>query len=112
MFSDYNARLKGMRKIAHLALKAYGDGLVELESVLHKANALFKRFDGKEGGAFDPLNDLCKECYICSYDRFRSYTHTHTHLHTQTLNRMCSNDIHTHTHIHTHIHTCTQTHKY
>ena len=62
VFSDYNARLKAMRKIAHLALKAYGDGLVKLEqSVLHEADALFKRFDGKEGGAFDPLNDLCKD---------------------------------------------------
>ena len=58
---DYNATLKAMRKIAHGALKAYGDGLVELEqSVLDEAEALFKRFDTKNGKAFDPGNDLGK----------------------------------------------------
>ena len=50
-----------MRKIAHGALKAYGDGLVKLEqSVLQEAEALFKRFDAKAGKAFDPRSDISK----------------------------------------------------
>ena len=61
VFSDYGPRLKAMRKIAHGALKAYGDGLVELEqSVLEEVEALFKRFDSKNGEGFDPRNDLGK----------------------------------------------------
>ena len=60
-FSDYTSTLKAMRKIAHGALKAYGDGLVKLEqSVLEEADALFKRFDKKNGEGFDPMPDLCK----------------------------------------------------
>jgi len=59
-FSDYTSTLKAMRKIAHGALKAYGDGLVKLEqSVLEEADALFKRFDKKNGEGFDPMPDLC-----------------------------------------------------
>jgi len=59
LFADYNPALKAMRKIAHGALKAYGDGLVELEhSVLEEAEALFKRFDLKNGEGLDPRNDL------------------------------------------------------
>ena len=50
-----------MRKIAHGALKAYGDGLVKLEqSVLQESMALFKRFDKKDGEAFDPRSDIGK----------------------------------------------------
>ena len=61
IFSDYNTSLKAMRKIAHGALKAYGDGLVKLEqSVLQEAEALFKRFDAKAGKAFDPRSDISK----------------------------------------------------
>jgi len=59
VFSDYGPTLKAMRKIARGALKAYGDGLVELEqSVLEEVEALFKRFDAKNGDGFDPRNDL------------------------------------------------------
>ena len=56
-----------MRKIAHGALKAYGDGLVELEhSVLEEAEALFKRFDLKNGEGLDPRNDLGNiGCILC-----------------------------------------------
>ena len=61
LFTDYNRTLKAMRKIAHGALKAYGDGLVELEqSVLEEAEALFKRFELRNGVGFDPRNDLGK----------------------------------------------------
>ena len=61
LFTDYNPTLKAMRKIAHGALKAYGDGLVKLEkSVLDEADALFKRFDMRNGKAFDPRSDLGK----------------------------------------------------
>ena len=50
-----------MRKIAHGALKAYGDGLVELEQlVLEETAALFKRCDLRNGEGFDPKNDLGK----------------------------------------------------
>ena len=59
VFSDYSPSLKAMRKIAHGALKAYGDGLIKLEkSVLQEADALFKRFDKKNGEGFDPRDDL------------------------------------------------------
>ena len=48
-----------MRKIAHGALKAYGDGLVKLEkSVQEEVDALFKRFDLKNGEGFDPNTDF------------------------------------------------------
>ena len=61
LFADYNPALKAMRKIAHGALKAYGDGLVELEhSVLEEAEALFKRFDMKNVEGFDPWKELGK----------------------------------------------------
>ena len=61
VFSDYNSSLKAMRKIAHGALKAYGDGLIKLEqSVLQEADALFKRFDKKNGEGFDPRTELGK----------------------------------------------------
>ena len=61
MFADYSSTVKAMRKIAHGALKAYGDGLVQLEqSVLEEADALFKRFDKKNGEGFDPMPDLGK----------------------------------------------------
>ena len=61
MFADYNPALKAMRKIAHGALRAYGDGLIKLEkSVLEEAEALFKRFDMKNGEGFDPRSDLGK----------------------------------------------------
>ena len=61
VFSDYTSTLKTMRKIAHGALKAYGDGLVKLEqSVLEEAEALFERFDKKNGEGFDPMPDLGK----------------------------------------------------
>lgn len=64
MFGDYNSSLKAMRKIAHGALKAYGDGLVKLEqSVVQEAMALFKRFDKKNGEPFDPRSDIGK-CFI------------------------------------------------
>ena len=50
-----------MRKIAHGALKSYGNGLLKLEKlVLEEADALCKRFDAKSGEAFDPVNDLSK----------------------------------------------------
>jgi len=59
LFADYNPALKAMRKIAHGALRAYGDGLIKLEkSVLEEAEALFKRFDMKNGEGFDPTSDL------------------------------------------------------
>ena len=82
VFSDYGPTLKAMRKIAHGALKAYGDGLVELEqSVLEEVEALFKRFDAKNGDGFDPRNDLgesniskafhysllCRDVYPCIF---------------------------------------------
>ena len=69
VFSDYNSSLKAMRKIAHGALKAYGDGLIELEqSVLEEADALFKRFDNKNGEGFDPKDDLGKILVSKSHD--------------------------------------------
>ena len=59
VFGDYSPSLKAMRKIAHGALKAYGEGLIKLEkSVLQEAEALFKRFDKKNGEGFDPRDDL------------------------------------------------------
>ena len=61
VFGDYSSSLKAMRKIAHGALKAYGDGLIKLEkSVLQEVDALFKRFDKKGGEGFDPRNDISK----------------------------------------------------
>ena len=69
VFSDYNSSLKAMRKIAHGALKAYGDGLIELEqSVLEETDALFKRFDNKNGKGFDPKDDLGKILVFKSHD--------------------------------------------
>ena len=72
LFTDYNPTLKAMRKIAHGALKAYGDGLIELEqSVLEEAEALFKRFDLKNGEGFDPRNDLGKSGSFYCKKRFK-----------------------------------------
>jgi len=80
-FSDYSSRLIAMRKIAHGALKAYGDGLVKLEkSVQEEVDALVKRFDLKNGEGFDPNTDfgLSVTNVICAIIFGRRYSIDHS----------------------------------
>ncbi|XP_065070817.1 steroid 17-alpha-hydroxylase/17,20 lyase-like [Rhopilema esculentum] len=59
-FGAYGPRLKAMRKIAHGALKMYGEGLAKLEgSILMEVEKLFERFDENKDEAFNPDVDLC-----------------------------------------------------
>ena len=61
VFADYGPRLNAMRKIAHGALKMYGEGLSKLgDSVSVEIEKLFERFDEKNGQEFDPAADLGK----------------------------------------------------
>ena len=70
-FKDNGPDLKLMRKIAHSALKFYGNGLQNLEhNILIEVDELFQRLDEKTGVPIDPYNDmgefLLLLAYICS----------------------------------------------
>ena len=56
-----------MRKNAHGALKAYGDGLLKLEkSGQEEVDPLLKRFDLKNGEGLDPNIDIGNnEFFLC-----------------------------------------------
>ena len=58
-FADHGPALKLMRKIAHSALKFYGNGLENLESsIVVEIDELFKRYDDKTEVPTDPYNDM------------------------------------------------------
>lgn len=58
-FGDNGPALKLMRKLAHSALKFYGNGLEDMEkSITMEIDALFERFDAKTGISMNPYNDI------------------------------------------------------
>ena len=58
-FSDFSPTWKLQRKIAHSALKMFGQGIKPIEEkVCQEINELMTRFENVEGRAHDPQNDI------------------------------------------------------
>ena len=67
-FKDYGPDLKLMRKIAHSALKFYGNGLENLEhNISTEVDELFRRLDEKIGVPIDPYNDMGEFILLIDY---------------------------------------------
>lgn len=76
-FSDFGPTWKLQRKIAHSALKMFGNGIKPLEEkVCNETDELIKRFEAVEGQAFDPhheivlavINIICAFVFGSRYD--------------------------------------------